>query len=512
MGRGERGNPNSTTAVARRNESDLAKQLRRQETFVATLRQRSDKRLQELPDNATLEERENMRARALKHLGSAAGMPTQKMLIRIAQSCSEIIEDADESTAEGRALAHKARQVGAEARELFMTIHSGFIRQFCSRYQHQLEGESGQEALDTLMQYARIGMNKAIDRYEFDKGANPLTYSRQWMRAEVGEGIAREGRQIRLKAKAHDLGKKVQAAAKEIQNDGRQPTAAEIAAKLKEPVSKVVDVMPYVLGPMARLDAPVSADGSDSLGSITPDDRLDVEAPLADSDAGQQIHEAVQSIKSPLRRRVIELYYGLANNEPIEQKDLFDGTYRDPKTGELFSAEPSVIRDRSKRDIDVTRKPQSELNRLFEQGKLEWQAGTPEALELALVGMPDYDPDEKMKGVITHMTGVPPTSGSIQEAKKRAEWEMAENPRLKEFRPRYRGQDELEHSLQARKEVRAALVHMGKLTPSQAERTKVGKGNAAKKGDLRLMAEKEGLVDSASGRVDRDKLAEIMAS
>lgn len=507
MGRGER---KGATTIARRNNSDEAKKLRRQEAFVATLRSQVDRRLSELPEGASFEEKENMRAKALKHLGSKSGMPTQKMLIRIAQSCSEMIEEADDSTPEGQALIHQAQRVGGEARELFITIHSGFMRQFCSRYQHQLEGESGNDAVDTLMQYARIGMNKAIDRYKFDQGANPLTYSRQWIRAEVGEGIAQEGRSIRLKAKAHDLGKKVQAAAKDIKDDGRQPTAAEIAQKLKEPVSKVLDVMPYVTNPMVRLDAPVASDGDDSLGSIIPDDRLDIESPIEDSDASAQVHEAVKSIKSPLRRRVIELYYGLANNEAVEQKDLFDGTYCDPKTKKLYSAEPSVIRDRAKRGVTVERKPQSELNRLFEDGKLEWQAGTPESLELALVAMPGYDPDNEIKGAITHLTGVPPTSGSIQEAKKRAEWEMAENPRLRELKPRYRGQDELENSLQSRKEVRQALVKMGKLTPSQAERTKVGKGNASKKGELRLLAEKHGLVDIATGRVDRERLEEII--
>jgi hypothetical protein len=293
-----------------------------------------------------------------------------------------------------------------------------------------------------------------------------------------------------------------------MQNEGKAPSAEEIALTLKEPLSKVVDVMPFALSPLARLDAPVSQDGQDSLGSLTADDRLDVAEDNEKRESQQQVHNAVSSIRSPLRRRVIELYYGLANNDPVEQKDLFDGTYSD-SSGKLFSAEPSVIRGRAKEGITVERKPQSELNSLFESGKLTWSAGTPESLELALVAMDDYDPNKKIHEAITNLTGVPPTSGSIQEAKKRAEWEMAENPKLSEIRPRYRGQDELENSLSARKEIREALIKLGTLTPSQAERCKVGKGNAAKKGDLRLLAEKHGLVDKTTGKINRDQLESI---
>ena len=503
MGRGERTNRAVKTA-SRGGQRETGERLSRQQAFVTTLKIRCQKNLDKLPEGASFLEQESARARALSPLASAAGVPNQKMLIRIAQSCQELIDENKESPA----VLAKAALISNDAREMFMLIHSGFIRQFCSRYQNQLEGESGPDAMETLMQYARIGVNKAIDRYQFDKGANPLTYARQWMRAEVGEGVAREGRPIRLKAKAHDLGKRVQAAAKNMQNEGKAPSAEEIALTLKEPLSKVVDVMPFALSPLARLDAPVSQDGQDSLGSLTADDRLDVADDNEKRESRQQVHNAVSSIRSPLRKRVIELYYGLANNDPVEQKDLFDGTYSD-SSGKLFSAEPSVIRGRAKEGITVERKPQSELNGLFESGKLTWTAGTPESLELALVAMDDYDPDKKIHEAITNLTGVPPTSGSIQEAKKRAEWEMAENPKLSEIRPRYRGQDELENSLSARKEIREALIKLGTLTPSQAERCKVGKGNAAKKGDLRLLAEKHGLVDKTTGKINRDQLESI---
>ena len=181
-----------------------------------------------------------------------------------------------------------------------------------------------------------------------------------------------------------------------MQNEGKAPSAEEIALTLKEPLSKVVDVMPFALSPLARLDAPVSQDGQDSLGSLTADDRLDVADDNEKRESQQQVHNAVSSIRSPLRKRVIELYYGLANNDPVEQKDLFDGTYSD-SSGKLFSAEPSVIRGRAKEGITVERKPQSELNGLFESGKLTWTAGTPESLELALVAMDDYDPDKKIQ-------------------------------------------------------------------------------------------------------------------
>jgi DNA-directed RNA polymerase specialized sigma subunit len=390
--------------------------------------------------------------------------------------------------------------------------HQGFIEQTVQRHVHQFDGESPEEALQVLRQEAWAGINHGIDRYDFDYPAKPLTYIRSWMWAMISAATEREGRLIRLKSKAHDFGKKVQATAKKIQNEGHQVTIAEIADRLQEKPERIAEVLPYVNNIPVRLDAPISTgnEGEDTIGSVTVDPHQQVEDPIMDQDSHKRVRRAVDSIESPFRRKVIELFYGLADNEHVEQKDLFDGVYRDNK-GRAFSAEPSVISDRKKRGEKVTKRSQKELNRLFYDGKLSFEPGTPEAAELARINQDDFNPDAPFEKMITRKTGIPPTSGTIQEAKRKAEEEMRSSPILSGLAPRYRGENELEASEVARDQVRQALLRLKAIETKDLAKYRATRGTQGQKSELRKLAEQHSLVDPQNGRLDKERLQNILS-
>lgn len=480
-------------------------------------------------EKETLVEQTQAKARAVRAL--ADDPKEQRALIRAAQDAKRIIEETEgQATPQARALNAFARQVNDRARELFILCHTGFIEQTISRQVHQLRAEDAQHAREVLRQEAWRGLNKGIDRYDFSEKANPLTYTKNWMRAEISDAIEREGGEagVRLKSKSNNLGKKVEALAKEIENEGRQVTIAELAERLKASPDRIAEVLPHAHGHAVRLDAPVKTDdgASSTMGSLIIDPSQQVEEPVLDADVRERVRQAVADIERPFHRRVLELYYGLSDGTTVEQKDLFDGVYRD-KRGRAYSAESSVIADRQRRGEKVIKKSQRELNELYKAGKLSFEPGTAEAHELARVQMPDYDPNAPFEKALTIETGIPPTSGTIQEAKRIAEEEMRSNPILSGIQPRYRGDDELENSETAREQVRNALRRKGVIDADEERKLMAGRAQSGGKSKLRLLAEEHGLVDKTSGRLrlaniapyldsssleSTDELAEVMSA
>jgi DNA-directed RNA polymerase specialized sigma subunit len=434
------------------------------------------------------------------------------MLIRIAQECTAIYEAHRERPGfEDRRLAHLAKQLDQRARETFILCHTGFIEQTIARHVHQFDAESPEHALQVLRQAAWTGLDHGIDRYDFDHEAKPLTYMRNWIRAEISETTKREGRLVGLKS-AHDLGKRLQALSKQIENEGRPVTIAELAERSGESVERVAEVLPYATGSVVRLDAPVPGyESEETIGALTVDERQDAERSVLDEDTRAKVREAVADIGSPLHRRVIELFYGLADNETVEQKDLFDGVYRDSRN-RAFSAEPSVIADRKARGEQVTQRSQKELNKLYRQGKLSFEPGTPEAHELARISSENYDPGQRFERLITYKTGMPPTSGTIQEAKRQAEEKMRSHPALAELAPRYRGENELENSEEARRQVRQALLRLKAISADDESKLKAGRAPSGGKSPLRELAEEHALVDPQSGRLNLAVITPLLGS
>lgn len=509
MGRGKNCHGNQPVLATRSAANSAEVQtLKRHEWLIGRWEMRFPR--SELSLKTSLVDQNAAKARALSDL--TKNTKDQKALISVAQDAKRIMQEtANQSGRKAEALHAYAKSVNDRARAIFFLCHTGYIEQQIRRKAHMLRGEDTEHALEVLRGAAWKGADKGVDKYSPDEGANPLTYIKNWINAELGDAIEAEGGEggVRLKSKANDLGKKVQAMAKEIENDGRQVTIAEIADRIGTDAERVAEVLPFAVGHMTRMDAPVKTDdgSSASMGALILDPAQEVSAPVLDADMRERVRQAVSEIKSPFQRRIIELFH--LEEEAREQKDLFDGVYRDSE-GRAFSAEPSVIADRKRRGIEVIKASQRDLNRMFREGELTWEPGTPEAHELSRVVMPDYDPSAKFEDFITRETGVPPTSGTIQEAKRFAEEEMRKNPVLNGLQPRYRGEDELENSEAARDEVRRALHRRGIIDDAEAQKLMAGRAAGGGKSKLRVLAEENDLVDRTSGRLKLANIAPLL--
>ncbi len=489
----EPGVANSATRLSEESDIDLLKTgARRVGTWQMKVGSLADK---------SYEQQVQAKSRALKDLTNDP--VAQRELIKIAQQATEIIDRTSGSrNPDDRRAYNMARQVNDRARELIILCHSGMIEKDITNRTHLLRGESLTDARAVLRQEAWAAIHKAIDTYQFDTGANPLTYFRQGqIRNFLSKAIEREGGEagIRLKSKANELGKKVDEVANLIENEDRPATVAEIAERLGESPEKVAEVLPVAHGRAIRMDAPLKTDeGAMTFGQMIVDDQTDIETETISADASERIKKAISEIKSPLRRRLLEMTYGLEGDE-VEQKDVFDGVYVDAQ-GRAYSAEATIISDRRERGVKVEKKAQSDLNKKFAAGELKFEPGTPEAYEIARLAKGDFNPQERFEKYITEETGLPPTSGTVYEAKRRAEQEVRHSPHLRDLVEVYRGDNELENSESARERVRQELLNRGVINDVNDNTLHSLRSRDGGKSRLRQLAEQHGLVDNR-GRV-----------
>lgn len=495
-----RGGQESTGTVALRSKADsgqdLGRILRKQENLLGIWTMRINRQMEGDPKDFADLIKQKMRG-----LRDLTYSPTdQRKLIHAARQAGEIIESLEgKDDPESGRLRARAERVDEQAREMFILCHRGYVERLITKHVHRFDSEDSETARDILRQACDIALHRTIDRYDFDNPANPLTYATRVMQDEL-KREAEAGRRIRLKSKANLVGDKVEETIKKIENEGRQASVAEISERLGESPERIAEILPHARRNMLRLDAPVpGGDGAwSSIGAMIEDPMQGVEDPVIEEDTRERLRDALDDL-TPFERKAVEVAFGLGDNDTIEQKDLFDGVYLD-KRGRAFSAKASVVADRERKGEKVTKKSQRELNELYKQGKLSFEPGNPEAHALARAAK-GVDDETRSDRVLTYETGIPPTSGTVQEALRKGLEKLSHNQKLQGLDTRYRGDDELENSESARHIVRRRLASIGAATHDQLADLHSTRSPSGGKSKLRVLAEENNLVDPETGRI-----------
>jgi RNA polymerase sigma-B factor len=159
-----------------------------------------------------------------------------------------------------------------EARDEVVQSYQGLAYSLANRF-----AQRGEE-LDDLNQVALIGLLKAIDRFDPDRGAELTTFATATILGELKRHLRDRGWSIRLPRRVHDLHLQAQQAIDELtQEFGRSPTLPEIGARLDVGVDELVEALDAGgLRHNTSLEAPLSGGEDHSLTSRlgTRDSRL----------------------------------------------------------------------------------------------------------------------------------------------------------------------------------------------------------------------------------------------
>lgn len=164
----------------------------------------------------------------------------------------------------------RARREYLSARNHFMCANLRLVVTVAKRYgRHHMP-------LADRVQEGNIGLLKAIDRFDPERGFRFSTYAAWWIRHAVTRALVKHGRTVRIPAHIHTLFTKARRARTAIRGElGRNPTMAEVAERINAPLEKVHAAVKAMELRAVGLDDPAKGEGGQAIAEVLPDEELD---------------------------------------------------------------------------------------------------------------------------------------------------------------------------------------------------------------------------------------------
>lgn len=181
----------------------------------------------------------------------------------------------------------------------------------------------GMELLD-LIQEGNLGLEHAVDKFDWRKGFKFSTYATFWIRQAIGRAVANLSRTIRVPVHMHDLISKVRRTEAQLEQQlGRPATDAEVAKQLDLEVERVEQAR-TAIPRTSSLDKPIGEDGESTIGDLLPDPASDQVVEEAVSSAiRDQIRKSLDQL-TERERGVLMLRFGLAGQQPQTLAEIAD--------------------------------------------------------------------------------------------------------------------------------------------------------------------------------------------
>lgn len=231
------------------------------------------------------------------------------------REAEKLLQNGD-PTAEERACLEQVVQEGLGARDHLIRANTRLVVSIAKKY-------IGRNVpfLD-LIQEGNLGLMKAVEKFEYQRGYRFSTYATWWIRQTITRAIADQGRTIRVPVHMSDRIRRLYRRAQEIEQErGTRPTPEELAEEMGLEPRKVQWMMRVSWQPLS-LERPVGEDEDSELSNFIEDEQTPTPSDTAYTGMLRDRIEEVLATLNPREVRILRMRFGLHNGRSYTLEEV----------------------------------------------------------------------------------------------------------------------------------------------------------------------------------------------